>query len=159
MTVKLLCVGKLKETYWKDAVAEYAKRLSRFFKLELIEVPDAPGGDQPSAAQTVQLLEREGEQILRHIRPGDYLLGMCIEGKPLSSEQLAHKLAGLMVDGRSDLCFLIGGSWGLADAVKARCDARISMGPMTFPHQLARVMLLEQIYRAFKINAGENYHK
>lgn len=158
MTVKLICVGKLKEPYWRDAVAEYQKRLSRYCKLELIELADEPGGDSPSAAEIDRLLEREAMRILPHAEPCAARYAMCIEGREMTSEGLAEQLAADALDGRSSIAFVIGGSWGLHGSVKRQC-CPVSMGRMTFPHQLARVMLLEQIYRAFKIQRGETYHK
>ena len=158
MAEAILCVGKLREQYWRDACAEYEKRLSRLTRLELIEVPDLPEGQNASDADREKIKLREGEELLRRLRPGDYVAALCIRAPEKSSEQLAAFLRERDLSGRRTV-FVIGGSLGLSDAVLARADARLSMSPMTFPHQLARVMLLEQLYRARKILAGEKYHK
>ena len=157
--VKILCVGKLKERYLSDACAEYIKRLHAFCKPEIIELPESRMPDNPSEAEIAACLKREGEEILTKIPPGAMVIPMCIEGKQLSSEELARELLSASVQGTSCVCFIIGGSWGLSEAVKSAGKLRLSMSKMTFPHQLARVMLLEQIYRAFSINAGSKYHK
>ena len=149
LTVKLLCVGKLKESYWRDAVAEYEKRLRPLCKWELIELPEARLPQEPSQAEIDAALEREGEQLLR--RAAGKIYPLCIEGKGVDSQGVAKRLAGAM-------SFVIGSSYGLSPAVKAAGEG-ISMSPMTFPHQLARVMLCEQIYRGFQILSGTKYHK
>jgi 23S rRNA (pseudouridine1915-N3)-methyltransferase len=159
LSVTLLTVGKLKEKYLTDACAEYAKRLSAFCKLNILELPEYRLPDNPSDAEIARCLEKEGESILAKIPKDAYVFPMCIEGKMLTSPQLAEKLAAVPVAGKSHIVFVIGGSCGLSDAVKARGDFRLSMSPMTFPHQLARVMLLEQVYRGFMIQAGNKYHK
>ena len=159
LSVTILCVGKLKERYLTDACSEYGKRLSAFCKLSVVELPEYRLPDNPSEAEIQKCIEKEGESILVKIPKDAYVLPMCIEGKMLTSPQLAEKLREIPLAGKSHVVFIIGGSCGLSDAVKARGDLRLSMSPMTFPHQLARVMLLEQIYRGFMINAGNKYHK
>lgn len=155
LSVKLICVGKLKEAYWRDAVAEYEKRLRPLCRWELIELPEARLPANPSPAEIAAALEREGEQLLRCAAGKIYPL--CIEGRPLDSPGLAKRLAGAM-QSPGAASFIIGSSHGLAPAVKAAGEG-ISMSPMTFPHQLARVMLCEQLYRGFQILGGTKYHK
>ena len=157
--VTILCVGKLKEKFYADAAAEYVKRLSRFCKLEIIELPEERLPEDPSPALVDAALAREAEAIRAKLPAGAFPIAMCVEGPLLSSEELAKRMAGWANQGGSHLVFLIGGSFGLHPSVKAAASARISMSPMTFPHHLARVMLLEQIYRSFKINEGSAYHK
>lgn len=157
--VTLICVGKLKEKFYAQATAEYAKRLSRFCKLEIVELPESRLSASPSPAEISQALTAEAALIEAKLPKGSALVAMCIEGEELSSPQLAEKMRQFAVSGVSNLTFLIGGSVGLSPAIKAQADFRLSMSPMTFPHHLARVMLLEQIYRAYQINAGTKYHK
>ena len=157
--VTLICVGKLKEKFYAQATAEYAKRLSRFCKLEIVELPESRLSDSPSPAEISQALTAEAALIEAKLPKGSALVAMCIEGEELSSPQLAEKKRQFAVSGVANLTFLIGGSVGLSPAIKAQADFRLSMSPMTFPHHLARVMLLEQIYRAYQINAGTKYHK
>ena len=157
--VTLICVGKLKEKFYAQATAEYAKRLSRFCKLEIVELPESRLSDSPSPAEISQALTAEAALIEAKLPKGSALVAMCIEGEELSSPQLAEKMRQFAVSGVSNLTFLIGGSVGLSPAIKAQADFRLSMSPMTFPHHLARVMLLEQIYRAYQINSGSRYHK
>ena len=157
--VTLICVGKLKEKFYAQATAEYAKRLSRFCKLEIVELPESRLSDSPSPAEISQALTAEAALIEAKLPKGSALVAMCIEGEELSSPQLAEKMRQFAVSGVSNLTFLIGGSVGLSPAIKAQADFRLSMSPMTFPHHLARVMLLEQIYQAYQINAGTKYHK
>ena len=157
--VTLICVGKLKEKFYAQATAEYAKRLSRFCKLEIVELPESRLSDSPSPAEISQALTAEAALIEAKLPKGSALVAMCIEGEELSSPQLAEKMRQFAISGVSNLTFLIGGSVGLSPAIKAQADFRLSMSPMTFPHHLARVMLLEQIYRAYQINAGTKYHK
>lgn len=159
LNVTVLTVGKLKEEYWREACREYEKRLGAFCRLRLAEVDEFRLPDKPSGAQIQAGLEAEGRRLLEQIPAGALAVAMCIEGRMLSSPQLAETLEQAAVRGRSHVVFVVGGSYGLAEAVKARADLRLSMSPMTFPHQLARVMLLEQIYRAFGIAAGSKYHK
>ena len=157
--VTVLCVGKLKESYWRDAVAEYAKRLSAFCRFTVIEVDEERLPDAPSAAQIAHTLEEEGKRLLSRIPRDALTVALCIEGKTVSSEMLSARLSSWALDGKSHIVFVIGGSFGLSDEVKNAATLRLSMSPMTFPHQLARVMLLEQIYRAFQIASGGKYHK
>jgi 23S rRNA (pseudouridine1915-N3)-methyltransferase len=152
-------VGKIKEKFYTDAIAEYSKRLNRYCKLEILQVADEKTPDKASEAEERQIKEKEGERILAQIKDTSYVIVLAIEGKQLSSEELAAKLDQLGVSGRSDLVFVIGGSLGLSEAVMRRADYALSFSRMTFPHQLMRVVLLEQIYRGFRINAGEPYHK
>ena len=159
LTVKLICVGKLRESFYKDAFAEYAKRLGGYCRFECLELPEQRLGDAPSASEIAAALEREGAEILKAVPDGAALIALCVEGKTLTSEELARRLGDWALSGRSRLCFVIGGSFGLSPAVKARAELRLSMSAMTFPHHLARVMLAEQLYRGFKINEGSRYHK
>ncbi|MBP0962742.1 MAG: 23S rRNA (pseudouridine(1915)-N(3))-methyltransferase RlmH [Oscillospiraceae bacterium] len=159
LNVTLLTVGKLKEAYWRSACEEYKKRLGAFCRPNIVEVDEYRLPEKPSQAQIDAGLEAEGKKLLEQIPAGSYVITLCIEGKELSSPQLAEKLAAVSVQGYSRVFFIIGGSFGLSPAVKARSDLRLSMSPMTFPHQLARVMVLEQLYRALGINAGTKYHK
>ena len=157
--VELLCIGKLKEKYWRDAAAEYIKRLQGYCRPAVIELPECRAPERPNPAQIATVIEREGEQILAKIPPQAYVIALCIEGKEMDSVALSELLSARSVAGDSHLCLVIGGSFGLSDAVKRRADLRLSFSPMTFPHQLARVMALEQLYRAFQIAAGGRYHK
>lgn len=158
MNITVICVGKLKERYLKDALQEYAKRLSRFAKLDILELPDRKIPENASKAQEAEVLKKEGEEILAKIKPNSYVISLCIEGKELSSTELAEKMRDIsMISG--NITFIIGGSLGLSDVVKAASSLRLSFGKITLPHQLMRVVLLEQIYRAFKINNNEAYHK
>ena len=158
MNAAIVCVGKLKEKYWRDAAAEYEKRLSRFLRLETIELPDLPEPVNSSPAIEAQIRQKEGEAILAKLRPDDIVVALCIEGKQLDSVSLSAQLARYADTGRR-VAFVIGGSLGLSPEVVARANMKLSFSPMTFPHQLARIMLLEQVYRACKISAGERYHK
>lgn len=159
LNVAVLCIGKLKERYLAEACAEYQKRLAAFCKLEIIELPECKLPDNPSEKQIAAGLLKEGELILGKIPREAFAIPLCIEGKMLASPQLADKLREIPLSGRSQLAFIIGGSFGLSEAVKARGDLKLSMSPMTFPHQLARVMLLEQVYRGFSIVSHAKYHK
>lgn len=158
MNAAIVCVGKMKEKYWRDAAAEYEKRLSRFGRLETIELPDLPEPVNFSPAIEAQIRQKEGEAILAKLRPDDIVVALCIEGKQLDSVALSAQLARYADTGRR-VAFVIGGSLGLSPEVVARANMKLSFSPMTFPHQLARIMLLEQVYRACKIGAGERYHK
>ena len=158
MNMALICMGKLKEKYWRDAAAEYEKRLSRFGKWETIELPDLPEPSNSSPAIEEQIKKKEGDVILSKVRDGDVVVCLCIDGKQMDSVQLSRKLTELIDTGRR-VVFVIGGSLGLSDEVVRRAQLKLSFSPMTFPHQLARIMLLEQTYRALKIAAGERYHK
>lgn len=159
LKITLIAVGKMKESYLAEAQKEYEKRLGAFCQLTVCEVAAAKTGEKESAADRKKAMEEEAERISAKIPPRSYVMAMCIEGKTESSEDLAALLDRLPGEGYSDLCFIIGGSYGLADTVKQEADCRLSMSPMTFPHTLARVMLLEQLYRGFKINGGGTYHK
>ena len=158
MAEAILCVGKLREKYWQDAAGEYEKRLTRLTRLEIIELPDIAEPQNASDADREKIRLREGQSILSRLRPDDYAVALCIDAPEWSSEKLARFLSARDQSGRRTV-FVIGGSLGLSDGVIARADEKLSMSPMTFPHQLARVMLLEQLYRARKILAGERYHK
>ena len=159
MNIRIIAVGKLKEKYWRDAVEEYAKRLGAYCSLEMVEIKESPLRANPSEADEEAVKTAEGEDILRHISKGDYVITFEIKGRGLTSEQLADKMAGLALDGKSSIAFVIGGSLGLSPAVSRRADFKLSFSAMTFPHQMMRVILLEQIYRSFKINRNETYHK
>ncbi len=159
MSMTLIAVGRMKEKPYRAMADEYVKRLSRYGRLEEIELPDLPEPANTSPAIEEQIRQREGEAILQRIRPGDYVIALTIPGRQWDSPGLSRHLDQLMARGASSIVFVIGGSLGLSDGVIARADEELSMSPMTFPHQLARVMLLEQVYRAMKIRAGERYHK
>ncbi len=158
LNLSLICVGKLRERWWREALEEYKKRLSRFGKIEEIEVPDLPEPANSSPATEERICAEEGKTILARIHREDVVIAMAIQGKPLDSVSFAKKLSGYADTGRR-IVFVIGGSLGLSPEVLARADMKLSFSPMTFPHQLARVMLAEQLYRACKILAGERYHK
>ena len=157
--VTVLCVGKLKEKFYIDAAAEYVKRLQRHCKLELIELPEQRLPDDPSPAEIQKALRAEGDAIREKLPKGGAVISLCIEGKPCSSQELSRRMADFGVQGKTQLTFLIGGSVGLDEDLKRRADWRLSMSPMTFPHHMARIMLLEQIYRAYQIADGTKYHK
>lgn len=157
--ITLICIGKLKESYLRDAVSEYTKRLSGLCKMNLIELPAEKLSDNPSQKEIVNALESEGKKIVEKIPKGAYVYTMCIEGKQKTSEELSAEMENLAVKGYSNIVFIIGGSFGISDKVKSASDFRLSMSKMTFPHQVARVMLLEQIYRAIQISIGTKYHK
>jgi len=159
LNITVLCVGKLKEAYWRDACAEYEKRLGAFCRFSLCEVAEERLPDNPSSAQIAATIEAEGKRLLERLPKDCAVIPMCIEGKEMDSPALSARIQKMAVEGTSHIVFIIGGSWGLSDAVKSRAAFRLSMSPMTFPHQLARVMLLEQIYRAFQISSGGKYHK
>lgn len=159
MKLTLVTVGKIKEKFFTDAIAEYSKRLSRYCKLEIIQVADEKTPDKASEAEERQIKEKEGERILAQIKDDAYVIALAIEGKMLNSEQLAEKIERLGIDGRSQIVMVIGGSLGLSEAVLKRADDKLSFSKMTFPHQLMRVILLEQIYRSYRIISGQPYHK
>ncbi len=159
MKIQVLCVGRLKEKFYLEAAREYEKRLAACCKLQILELPEERLPEEPSQAQIEAALTREGQRLLSKIPKGARIAALCVEGEALSSPQLAAKLAAWGVGGSSQVCFLLGSSYGMAPEVKARAELRLSMSPMTFPHHLARVMLLEQLYRAFQINGGTRYHK
>ena len=157
--VTILCVGKLKEKFYTDAVSEYSKRLSRFCKLDIVELNEERLPEGPSPAQVEAALSKEADAIRAKLPPAAMVITLCVEGKQRSSEELARLMADSASRGASHLVFLIGGSFGLHPSIKELAAVKLSMSPMTFPHHLARVMLLEQIYRAYQINAGTKYHK
>lgn len=158
LSVYLICVGKLKEPFYKDACAEYIKRLSAYCKLTLVEIPEVKLSKAPTLGEITNALAKEGDAIRQKIPPSARVAALCVEGRMRSSEEMARMIPA---QGSQDkhLVFLIGGSYGLHPSIKAEANTQLSMSPMTFPHHLARVMLLEQIYRAFKINEGSSYHK
>lgn len=159
MKITVVCVGKIKEKYFTMAIDEYSKRLSRYCKLEIIEVLDEKTPDQASEALEQQIKRKEGERILSHIKDQAYVIALAIQGKMLDSVELANKIEFLGTYGESQIVFVIGGSLGLSDEVLKRANYKLSFSPMTFPHQMMRVILLEQVYRAYRINYGEPYHK
>lgn len=160
LKINIICIGKIKEKYFTDAVAEYAKRLTAFCKFSVIELNEERiRSNTPNEAQIAEVIEAEGRRILQKIGASDYVAAMCIEGRLLSSEELSETLDKAALSGKSTVDFIIGGSYGLSDEVKKRADLRLSMSKMTFPHQLARVILSEQIYRAFEISTNGKYHK
>ena len=159
MKIRLITVGKIKENFFKDAISEYSKRLSKFCNLEIIEVADEMTPDKATEAENQKILEKEAERILSKIKDTDFVITLEIEGKKFSSEEFAQKISKLCLSGHSTIDFVIGGSLGLDKKVKERSDFALSFSDMTFPHQLMRVIVLEQVYRAFKINANEPYHK
>ena len=157
--ITLICVGKLKEKFYSAASEEYKKRLCGFCKFNIIELPEARLSDTPSAAEIAAGLEKEAVAITDKIPKNAWFCIFTPEGKLLSSEALAEKMANIKLSGKSCACFLIGSSFGIADSIKSKADFKLSMSPMTFPHHLARVMVLEQLYRAEAIQAGTKYHK
>ena len=159
VTIQLICVGKLKESFYLQAVQEYVKRLGTYCRLLIEEIPESRLSSSPSDAEISAALKKEAEQIRKSLPRGGIVIASCIEGKTLSSPEFSSLLERFEVAGASHVTFLIGGSFGLDDALKKEADFRLSMSPMTFPHHLARVMLLEQIYRAFQIRTGGRYHK
>ncbi|WP_419024744.1 23S rRNA (pseudouridine(1915)-N(3))-methyltransferase RlmH [Emergencia sp.] len=159
MNISVICVGKLKERYWTDAVGEYSKRLKSYCNLEIVELKESRLPDKAGPAEEQAVKEAEGEEILKKIRSGVYVVTLEVKGRMLSSEKLAEKVEKLAVDGVSNLVFVIGGSLGLSEAVSRRADFKLSFSEMTFPHQMMRVILLEQLYRSFKIIRNETYHK
>jgi len=159
MNIKIIAVGKLKENYLKEGIAEYLKRLKPYAKVEIIEVAEEKEPANASPADEIMIKGREGERILEKVKPGSYLIALAIDGKQLSSEELADKLDNLALEGKSDIAMVIGGPLGLSEEVLKKADFKLSFSKMTFPHQLMRLILMEQIYRAFKIIKGELYHK
>lgn len=159
MQIDIIAPGRVKERYLRDAIDEYSKRLSRYCRLNIIEVADEKTPEHASEGVDRQIKAKEGERIAKHLRDGAFVVALAIDGRQLSSEELAAKVADWGLHGVSHLQFVIGGSIGLDDAILRRADFKLSFSKMTFPHQLMRVILLEQIYRAYKINAGEPYHK
>lgn len=159
MNISIIGVGKIKEKYLKDGIDEYKKRLSRYCDIELIEVPDEKAPESLSEKEEEQIKIKEGQGILKHIKEGTYVVALAINGKLLSSEELSDMLSNLALTGKSNIAFVIGGSLGLSKEVLDRADYKLSFSKMTFPHQLMRMILLEQVYRGFKIMKGEPYHK
>ena len=159
INIHIICVGKLKEKYFKDARAEYIKRLSRFAKLKITELADEPIPERASASEEKDVLQKEGRKILAAVGANETVTALCVEGRQMSSPAFARHLSDCALSGKSNLAFIIGGSLGLSEEVKARSQLRLSFSEMTYPHQLMRVILLEQLYRSFKINANESYHK
>lgn len=157
--IKIVAVGKIRERYLAAGVEEYLKRLQPLARVEVVEVPDERLPGQPVAALEEAVKDKEGERLLAHVREGSYVVALAVEGKMLSSEDLAAMLENLALSGRSDLTFLIGGTLGLAPGVLKRADLLLSLSPMTFPHQMVRMIILEQLYRACKISRGEPYHR
>lgn len=159
MKITILCVGKIKEKFYREAIDEFAKRLSRYCKLEIQEVSDEKTSEQATQTEINIVKAKEGERILKNIRSDAYVCCLAIDGKQLDSVELSAKMDSLMTSGKSHICFIIGGSLGLSDEVLKRADFKLSFSRMTFPHQLMRVILLEQIYRSFRISCNEPYHK
>lgn len=159
MNIDIICVGKLKEKYFTDGVNEYKKRLSRFCKINIIEVPDLKIPENASEKQIAELLIKEGEGIFRCVKNNAYVIALCVEANQMSSEEFAKTLKTLMDNSVSDIAFIIGGSMGLSEEVKKRANLKLGISQMTLPHQMARLVLIEQIYRAFKILNNETYHK
>lgn len=159
LNIKFICVGKLRERFYIDAFNEYARRLSAYCKFECAELNETKLGDKPSDKEIENALVRESADIEKAIPKDAYVIAMCVGAKQLKSEELAQKINSIALSGRGKICFIIGGSFGMAESVKQRADMRLGMSEMTFPHHLARVMLTEQIYRSFKIIEGSRYHK
>jgi 23S rRNA (pseudouridine1915-N3)-methyltransferase len=159
MKITILTVGKIKEKYFVNAIKEYTKRLSKYCSLKEIEVSDEKAPENLSEKDMEIVKNKEGERILKNIKDSSYVIALAIEGKQKSSEELASRIEKLSVSGKSDIVFIIGGSLGLSDAVYKRADELLSFSKMTFPHQLMKVVLLEQVYRAFRIIKNEPYHK
>lgn len=159
MKISILCVGKVKESFYRDAIKEYEKRLSRYADIEIIEVEDEKTPDNASDNVVNAIKEKEGERLIKHMKDDAYTIALAIEGKMLDSVKLSEKIDDLGVSGKSHIEFVIGGSLGLSPAVLNKVDFKLSFSPMTFPHQLMRVILLEQVYRAYRIMKNEPYHK
>lgn len=159
MNINIIAVGKMKEDFLKKACAEYAKRMGRFCKLTVIEVPDEAMSDRPSESEKQMILQKEGSKIQAAVKHTDVLISLCVEGKQMSSESFAAFIGQECLKGANTFTFVIGGSLGLLEEIKKMSRLCLSFSKMTFPHQLMRVVLMEQIYRAFKINANESYHK
>ncbi len=159
MNITILCVGKIKEAYYREALAEYVKRLSKYCRLNVIEVADEQTPDKASDTEVAAILKKEEERILSKIPANSHVISLAIEGKSLDSVAFSSLIDDLGISGKSNICFIIGGSLGLSDNVKSRSDMLLSFSKMTYPHQLMRVILTEQIYRAYRIIKGEPYHK
>lgn len=158
-TIRLIAVGKIKERYLKEGISEFVKRMKAYSQVQIIELADEPTPEKLSSAEMEGVKEIEGKKILSKIKDGDYCIALDLKGKELSSEDFAHHLSRWQVEGYSTLTFLIGGSLGLSQEVLKRADYRLSFGKMTYPHQLMRLILMEQIYRGFRILHGHPYHK
>jgi len=159
MNIKIICIGKLKEKYWNDAVKEYSKRLGGYCKFNVVELKESKLPSNPSRADEINVINKEGNDVINNIKDNDYVITLEIEGKQLDSLEFSKTINKLALVGKSDIIFVVGGSLGLSDFVKNRADFRLSFSNMTFPHQMMRVILLEQIYRSFKIIRNESYHK
>ncbi|MCT4612625.1 MAG: 23S rRNA (pseudouridine(1915)-N(3))-methyltransferase RlmH [Clostridia bacterium] len=159
MKIKLISVGKIKEKFYREAISEFEKRLTRYCKLEIVEVADEKTPDNASDKEEEIIKSKEAEKISKHIKDGTYIVALCIEGKQLSSEEFASTISKLGNEGKSDITFIIGGSLGIHDSIKNKANLKLSFSKMTFPHQMFKVVLLEQIYRSFRITANEPYHK
>lgn len=159
MNISIICIGKLKEKYWTAAIDEYSKRLKSYCNLEIVELKESRLPDKAGPAEELAVKEAEGQEILKRIKDNQYVITLEVKGKMLSSEKLAEKVESLGIDGHSNVVFVIGGSLGLSAAVSKRANFKLSFSEMTFPHQMMRVILLEQVYRAFKIIRNEAYHK
>lgn len=159
MNVRILCVGKIKEKFYRDAILEYSKRLSKYCSLEIVEVNDEKTSENSTENEINIIKDKEGERILKHIKDRDYAIALAIQGKQQDSVAFSKYIENLGITGNSSICLIIGGSLGLSDAVMKRCNDSVSFSKMTFPHQLMRVILLEQIYRAMRIMNNEPYHK
>lgn len=159
MNIHLIAVGKLKEDYFREACGEYAKRIGAYGKVKITELSEARLSDSPSEKEIAAALEAESKAILAAVPSGSAVIAMCIEGTQMSSEELSARLDKFALEGKSTVCFIIGSSFGLSDSVKNAASLKLSMSKMTFPHRLARVMVLEQIYRALSISGGGKYHK
>lgn len=159
LTVNIICIGKIKESYWREAIKEYSKRLTAFCKFNIIELDEEKANSNPNDTQIKTILDAEGKRIVSRLSKNSFVIPMCIEGKMLSSTELSEKISQVPLLGKSSIDFIIGGSWGLSDEVKSKADLKLSMSKMTFPHQMARVVLCEQIYRAFEISTNGKYHK
>ena len=158
--INIICIGKIKEKYFTDAILEYAKRLTAFCKFSIVELAEEKiRNNNPNQTEISEVIEAEGERIIKKIGSGDYVVAMCIEGKQLSSEELSAMLDNAAIMGKSTVDFIIGGGYGLSNKVKSRADFKLSMSKMTFPHQMARMVLSEQIYRSFEISTNGKYHK
>ncbi len=159
ISIRVICVGKLKERFWAEAIAEYEKRLGAFCRLEIVELPEERLSDRPSAAEIENALQLEADRIEKKLLKDGSLVCLCVEGRQMNSEDFSALLTSAESSGRPRISFIIGGSFGLSERLKQKADVRLSMSKMTFPHHLARVMLIEQIYRGFQIKEGTKYHK
>ena len=159
MKITILCVGKIKEKFYRDAIEEYKKRLSKYCKLEIVEVADEKTPENASPIEEEKIKQKEAERMEKYLKQGAYTVALAIDGKMLDSVELANKIDKLGITGTSHIIFIIGGSLGIADSILSKVDYKLSFSKMTFPHQLMRVVLLEQIYRSYRIMMGEPYHK